>query len=284
MEMNSNSNFYYLNQNINFCNKTDQEKTTFKASNCQFTPEKKGKRYEEGENMSLDSTMIMSQPTLVKHVSYVSHLQPIKNVQTTPEKSKKKEKKYEATIRTPIKKSKRRECTPAFSDDDEQDEKIAQRSNLPACNLFLQSQLSNFNSLPNYDILKLTGRNTNFNNFNNNFNNFNYNKAPHFEKLSKSKFLDKINSLETANNTSLHQDQENIFIESSEIFEKLKGTYLLCKLDHDCTQDEFGLIVFSSILEDPDLFNKITNLISYSIFEGFNMRSDLYFKFLVKLY
>jgi hypothetical protein len=226
-----NTNFYYFNPNVGYCN-NDQEKTTFKG-NGQFTPLKKGKISDE--NLSLDSTMIMSQPTLVKHISHVSHMQ------TTPEKSKKTEiKAYDATIRTPIKKSKRRDCTPAYSDDE--DEKIGldqnnyfcnaeniYSKNLPACNLF-GPQSMNCNSIPNYNILKLTGREG--------MNSFSMlsNKAPQFEKLSKSKFLDKINTLSSSNNS----DQENSLIESSEIFDKIKGTYLFNVMDYDCTSNDFG--------------------------------------------
>ena len=97
-----------------------------------------------------------------------------------------------------------------------------------------------------------------------------------FQKISKSKFLQRIEQIEENTNSNT---KPNEFIESDEIKEKIKGTYLLYALENEFSLNITNL--FYTIIEDNDLFNKISNLICYSFFDGFNTRSDMFFKFLV---
>jgi hypothetical protein len=224
------------------------------------------------------------------------------NIPQTPYVKKSSMRNYEDSIRTPIKKSKRRDCTPAYSDEEKENE--SERN-------FNQGHEGYYNYNNNNNQGVNLNFNSNFNNqqsqgnllYNNNFNSnpisqnnnngFNYNllktqtsfnnsmgsglvnrKFPHqFEKLSKSKFLEKINQ-----ETLEKQD----VTETTELLEKIKGTYLLTLIECDNGDTNFSKKVFTSLMEDLDFFNKNTNLICYCLFEGFNSRSDVFFKFLVK--
>jgi hypothetical protein len=234
--------FYYQNS------KNQIVSTVAKQNSLEFTPPKKS-FFEEANDSYLnnDSTMLMSQPTLRKNLSH-------QYGNSTPKiREKSVNQAYEASIRTPIKKSKRRECTPIDSDE----EKIYKRGNgIQTEPMDISSNMMNFQLLKTNNGFPIS------------------NNRLYFEKLSKSKFLQKIEE----NISSISCD--NSSAENIDIFEKIKGAFLLVSLEVNDKQ-LLNKIFFKQIYEDSNLFNKITNLMCYSIFEGFNTKSDYFFKFLV---
>jgi hypothetical protein len=96
--------------------------------------------------------------------------------------------------------------------------------------------------------------------------------------LTKSKFLQKIENLGLNSD-----DNKKEVLESNDILDKIRGAYLLSLIDCDYNNYSVWKEVFNSILSDSELFNKITNLLCYCFFEGFNSRSDVFFKFMVKI-
>lgn len=221
------------------------------------TPLKVKKSFIEYSNeLNNDSTMIKSsQPTFSKFNSRVNMVTPIP-------KLRKNEKKFnETNKKTPLKKSKRRECTPIYSDDEEE------------MNFFNDTfkkveDPNKINSL-NYNILK-KGNGENFTQVNLN------SSTPTFEKISKSKFLEKINN-ETNSNVNTNMNM----LHSEDIMDKIRGAYLFCKIENDVSSPEFRKLLIVSMIENSELLNKINNLISFCFFEGFNSRDDIFFNFLV---
>lgn len=262
--MNSNSN-YFSNKNA-FNIYSNADKTAFKNFSKQ-TPDKK-----ENVNQinTTDYTYNNNDTTII---NTNMKFNPESNMSFgTPERVEKNLfQNYESSIQTPIKKSRRRECTPIDSAEDEVESiSYVNGNNLPPQNLNFGHNMgtdkgTNFSN--NYNLLKMnTG----------NFNSFNMNKIHcQFQKLSKSKFLDKINN----ENYSSGNDQ----FDCPEILEKIKGNYLLNAIESDIDHPNFIPKLFSNIVEDVDLFNKITNLLCYCLFEGFNTRQDIFFKYLVRL-
>jgi len=221
-----------------------------------------------------DSTMMMSQPTYTKFFPRVS--------EGTPQRIKKSiSQVYDDSKRTPIKKSKRRDCTPLYSDEEEEREaKINNNNKLEKqSEHFFTCNNNNFEGSFNFNRLRMnSGSNTNFNN-NLNFNNsFRPSQPVHFQKLTKSKFLEKIENLDLYS-----KDNNKDVLESGDILDKIRGAYLLSLIECDYNNYSVWKDVFNSILADSELFNKITNLLCYCFFEGFNTRSDIFFKFLVRL-
>jgi hypothetical protein len=94
------------------------------------------------------------------------------------------------------------------------------------------------------------------------------------DKMSKSKFME---SIEKANTTVQNTSYAVYLKEAEDILNKLKGSYLLDLIEGGNQQ----ITVFHNVLNDSILFNQITMVVCYTFFEGFNTRSDLFFKFMV---
>jgi len=269
----------------------DNERTVTKLDKkVQWTPEKM-KIFKENTPIGDNDTTLTG---ITLNTTYNKSNISI-SIDTPPKKKKPISQVYEASIRTPIKKTKKRDCTPEYSDEYEEKKKMVRMTSDDNnnqkegvyCNRNIQ--FNNFNSNIynsfndsnqsdnyNYNFLKANNKNlTNNINFNNDSSKF-YKPDIRFQKISKSKFLQKIDAMEFINN-STHRSSD--FIESEEIIEKIKGNLLLFQLENEINKNI--QILFSSIIEDNELFNKITNLICYSFFDGFNNRSDMFFKFLV---
>jgi hypothetical protein len=234
--------FYYQNS------KYQINRTVAKQNSLEMTPPKKSNLEEANDSyINNDSTMLMSQPTLRKNFSH-------QYGNSTPKmKQKSLNQAYEASILTPIKKSKRRECTPIDSDEEKVNKSrmvIQQDFKDP-----FSSNMMNFQLLKTHNGFAISDKNL------------------YFEKLSKSKFLQKIEE-------NISTGTNNSSTENREILEKIKGAFLLVSLEVTDKQ-EFYKILFQQIYEDSNLFNKITNLMCFCIFEGFNTKSDYFFKFLV---
>jgi hypothetical protein len=292
-----NNHFGINNHNTNFFWQYDEnEKTVAKVDKkIAWTPEK---RINFKENLSFadnDTTLtgISLGTTNNKLHTSMSIDTPIRNKKPSSEL-------YEASIRTPIKKTKKRDCTPAYSEGEEERENSCsdksfknnhgynfpmendctrniQFNNMNSC----MAQTNTFpNSINNYNLLKLHPKNQicNFDNKLKRLNSgINDTTNIRFQKISKSKFLQKIDELD--NNTSDGVKISTRELESVEIKDKIRGNYLLYLLENENNKNCENL--FYSIIEDNDLFNKITNLICYAFFDGFNNRSDIFFKFLV---
>lgn len=271
----------------------DNERTVTKVEKkLQWTPEKM-KNFKENEMIGdNDTTLTGITLNTTYNKSNISM-----SIDTPLKKRKPTSQAYEASIRTPIKKTKKRDCTPEYSDEDEEKKKMI-RITSDDNNYHMKVLNCNRNILFNDNNPNLSNsfnetnqmRNYNYNLLKANYNNSSYNNAFHetsnfykpdirFQKISKSKFLQKIDALEEINSS---MNRSSDFIESEDILDKIKGNYLLYQLENEVNRSMHNL--FSSIIEDNELFNKITNLICYSFFTGFNNRSDMFFKFLVILY
>jgi hypothetical protein len=250
-----NSNFYNYMNTGNQVSIHNQQTAMKILGN--WTPDKKLIHQNNSFNISEnDSTMISSNYKCV-----------INEETGTPQKKSTNKEGYDNSIRTPIKKSKRRECTPLYSpgeDGEEDNNKYFIDNEVLYVNQ--QNQFYNFGN--NYKLLKM----------NSNPVIINKNNSCTFEKLSKSKFLDKINM---ENSYFTNEEINNEQLKTSEILEKIRGCYLLSIIESESNYN-FCKLLFMSIVEDADLFNKITNLICYSVIDGFNNRSDIFFKLLVK--
>jgi hypothetical protein len=139
---------------------------------------------------------------------------------------------YENSIQTPVKKAKRRECTPDSPGGSEKKP-------------FEQPEEVEYSFMMSA------------------------------KKMSKSKFMESIEKVNTTNNNSFGA----YFKESEEILNKIKGSYLLDLIEGNHNSVTF----FQNVINDGQLFNQITMLICFTFFEGFNTRSDLFFKFIVNL-
>jgi hypothetical protein len=290
-----NNNYSVRNPNSNyFMPYDDNERTVTKPDKkVQWTPEKLRNFKENTPIGDNDTTLTGITLNSTYNKSNISI-----SIDTPPKKKKPISEVYEASIRTPIKKTKKRDCTPEYSDEDEEKKKMVRMTSDDNnnqkegvnCNRIIQ--FNNFNSnlynsfndsnkFHNYDynLLKANNKNLTYNNnFNNESSNF-YNPDIRFQKISKSKFLEKLDAMEfPINNINISGD----FIQSEEIIDKIKGNLLLFQLENEINKNIQNL--FYSIIEDNELFNKITNLICYSFFDGFNYRSDMFFKFLVTFF
>jgi hypothetical protein len=139
---------------------------------------------------------------------------------------------YENSIQTPIKKAKRRECTPDSPD----------REQMENCEVD---------------------------------NNFSFMMTERKSKMSNTKFME---SIERVNNSVQNTNLSVYLKESEDILNKIKGNYLLDLIEGG---EKKIVTVYQSVLTDSQLFNQITMLVCYAFFEGFNTRSDLFFKFMV---
>jgi hypothetical protein len=293
-----NNQFGLNNHNSNYLWQFDEnERTVTKVDKkVAWTPEK-AKNFKENQSFADNDTTL----TGITMGTTNNKLHASMSMDTPIKKKKPTSEVYEASIRTPIKKTKKRDCTPAYTDEeDERENSSSEHSfkNNYNCNFQIENncnrnlQFNNFNSYltsscgnsaihNNYNLLKLNTKNS-ISNLENNCNKYNRgvcnNSHIRFEKISKSKFLQKIDELESTTSNSVKTSYD--IIESAEIIEKIKGNYLLYILENGYNKDYENL--FFSVIEDNDLFNKITNLICYSFFDGFNNRSDIFFKFLVK--
>ena len=286
-----NSLYSLTNKNTNYFSHFDENvPTSTKANrNITWTPEK-NQNCKENTSLNNDSTLTGITLSTTINKSNISM-----SIDTPVKKKKLNSGLYEASIRTPIKKTKKRECTPEYSDGEDEQKDLRSMDeynfnfkniNNNGNNLNLNTAYNNFdpyltNSYKNphheynYNLLKLNNKTNHNQNLLNEANKFNRCDFK-FQKISKSKFLQKIEQMEgnTYSNTKLNE-----MIESDEIKEKIKGTYLLYVLENEFSLNLTNL--FFTIIEDNDLFNKISNLICYSFFDGFNKRSDMFFKFLV---
>jgi hypothetical protein len=266
----------------------DNQRTVTKIDKkLQWTPEKMRNFKENQEIGDNDTTLTGITLNTTYNKSNISM-----SVDTPLKKKKPISEVYESSIRTPIKKTKKRDCTPDYSDDEEKKRMFKespidnnsqmefncnrniQFNNFNLNQYLLNSYNNNPNQLSNYNLLKMNHRNC----YNNDYNNSNqfYKTDIRFQKMSKSKFLQKIDAFENLDNNI---NSSSDFIGSEEIIDKIKGTFLLNLLENENCRNIRHL--FFSVVEDNDLFNKITNIICYSFFDGFNNRSDIFFKFLV---
>jgi len=271
----------------------DNEKTVTKIDKkLQWTPEKL-KNFKENTPMGDNDTTLTG---ITLNTTYNKSTLSM-TIDTPLKKKKPTSQAYEASIRTPIKKTKKRDCTPDYSDEDEEKKKMIRMTSddnnnqmeLSNCNRNLQfnnnnSYLNNsFNDSNqsenyNYNLLKANNKNLSYINTFNNDSSKIYKPDIRFQKISKSKFLQKIDAMEFLNTNSKTSSD---YIESEQIIDKIKGNFLLFQLENDLNKNIQNL--FYSIIEDNELFNKITNLICFSFFDGFNNRSDMFFKFLVNI-
>lgn len=283
--------YSYTNKEPNYFSQFDENvPTSTKANrNITWTPEK-------NQNCK-ENTSFINESTLTGITLSTTNIKSnISMSIDTPEKKKKlNHGLYEASIRTPIKKTKKRECTPEYSDGEEEQKDLRSKdeyninfkhmdNNVHNPNLntiynnfdpYLTNSYQNHHLQDNYNLLKLNNKTNHNPNLLNEAKKFNRNDF-RFQKISKSKFLQKINLIEENKNSIT---SPNEFIESDDIKQKIKGTYLLHVLENEFCLNPTNL--FFTIIQDNDLFNKISNLICYSFFDGFNNRSDIFFKFLV---
>jgi hypothetical protein len=279
---NKNPNYFsHFDENVPTCTKANR--------NITWTPEK-NQNCKENTSFNNDSTLTGITLSTTINKSNISM-----SIDTPVKKKKLNSGLYEASIRTPIKKTKKRECTPEYSDGEEEQKNLRSMNeynfnfknidyNGHNLNLntgynnfdpYLSNSYQNYNLQDNYNLLKLNNKTNNNSKLLNEAKKFNRSDF-RFQKISKSKFLQKIEQMEENTNSTT---KLNEFIESDEIKEKIKGTYLLYVLENEFSLNPTNL--FYTIIEDNDLFNKISNLICYSFFDGFNTRSEMFFKFLV---
>jgi len=295
-----NNHFGINNQNPNFFSQYDEnERTVAKIDKkVAWTPEKR-RNFKENLSFADNDTTL----TGISMGTTNNKLHTSMSIDTPIRKKKHSSEVYEASIRTPIKKTKKRDCTPAFSDGEEERENYCsdqsfkgnygynfQMENNCLRNIQfndINSYMTHTNTFPNtinnYNLLKLNTK-IQISNFDNKLNRLtsgvNDTNNIRFQKISKSKFLQKIDELDHNNQDGGKVSTKEL--ESVEIKDKIRGNYLLYLLENENNKNCESL--FYSIIEDNDLFNKITNLICYAFFDGFNNRSDIFFKFLVIIY
>jgi hypothetical protein len=83
-----------------------------------------------------------------------------------------------------------------------------------------------------------------------------------YNPISRSRFLE---TLESTNEQT----------EDNNLVSRIKGSYLLNCLENN------NMTIYQVILSDAEIFNEVINTICGSLFEGFNKRSNVFFKFLV---
>jgi hypothetical protein len=250
----------YYNHNIFYSN---NEITAIKNFG-NWTPNKK----DNHQNQMNSNSTIGNDSTLVN--SNIEFLND-ESIGTPENKTTSRKDKSKQSIRTPIKKSKRRECTPHSPGEEHFDKKNDTIFQFMGKNQNFKFGIAaeNKNFLNNHNLLKINPNFARETNINNTF---------QFSKLSKSKFLDKIN-LEKL--LEINYDDEKI--DTNEILEKIRGSYLLSLIESDINMS-LSKSLFKNIVDDSELFNKITNLICYCIIDGFNYRTDIFFKLLVFLF